>query len=292
MHIPVLLKETIEILNPKKGEFFIDGTLGGGGHAMAVIENINSGGVFLGIDWDNELLEKFGLEIRNLKLEGKIILINGNYADIPEILEENELPKADGLLIDLGFSSQQLESGKGFSFMKDEPLDMRYNKETGLTAAEVINSFSEVQLADIFWRYGEEKFNRKIAKRIIEERRKNRILTTFELAKIIEKSILFNRGKLNPATKVFQALRICVNDELGNLERLLRNIDKILKKGSRLVIISFHSLEDCLVKKYFRELAKKNKAEILTKKPIKPSKEEIINNPRSRSAKLRAIILN
>ncbi|MEK7549256.1 MAG: 16S rRNA (cytosine(1402)-N(4))-methyltransferase RsmH [Patescibacteria group bacterium] len=293
MHIPVLLKETIEFLNPQSGEFIVDATIGGGGHAAEVLKKIGDSGTLLGIDLDKEAIADCQSRFADYK---NVILVNGNYADLSEILKQKELPKADSLLIDLGFSSRQLEkSGRGFSFLKDEKLDMRYQQETeNLTAAEVINQYSEKELADIFWKYGEERNSRKIAKKIIEERKKKRILTTFNLIEIIKKAVPKNyeQGRIqriHPATKVFQALRIYVNDELGNLEKILKNMSKILK--GRAVIISFHSLEDRLVKNYFRNLNKEGKAEILTKKPIRPSEEEIRGNPRSRSAKLRAIII-
>jgi len=288
MHKSVLLKESIEILNPQLGEFFIDGTIGSGGHSEAILEKIGPSGKLLGIDWDEKAIENCKLKIGNCL---NVVLVNGNYADLPEILKEKKLPKADGLIVDLGFSSEQIEkSGKGFSFMKDEPLIMRYADE-GLTAAEIVNSFNEKDLADIFWKYGEERFSRQIAKKIVEERKKRRILTTFELVEIIKKAVpkFYERGRLHPATRVFQALRIYVNRELENLETLLKNLDKIIKTKGRVAIISFHSLEDRLVKNYFRQMAKEGCAEILTKKPITPTEEEIKNNPRSRSAKMRAI---
>ena len=221
--------------------------------------------------------------------------------------------KADGLILDLGFSSEQIESGRpacnallsnagrGFSFGKDEPLDMRYDQREGMTAADIVNKFSEKDLAEIFWKYGEERYSRRIAAKIVEERKKEPIKTTAELVEIIKKSVpgSYERGRIHPATRVFQALRIFVNQELENLETLLKNIDKIVK--GRVAIISFHSLEDRLVKNYFRELKKQGKAVILTnpegkpsvsygaRKPIRPSREEILKNPRSRSAKMRAI---
>ena len=314
-HIPVLLKESIEILDPKPGEFFIDGTIGNGGHAVKIFEIILPDGKLLGVDLDENNLKiaesKILTEIKNQKskIKNKLILVQGNYADLPEILkslkaEKLKSLKADGLIIDLGFSSNQIEaSGRGFSFMKDEILDMRYdtfgelriqNSELrNLTAAEVVNSFREKDLADIFWEYGEERFSRQIADKIIEERKKKRILTTFELVEIIKKAIpkSYEKGRIHPATRIFQALRIYVNNELGNLEIVLKNLDKILKPKGRAVIISFHSLEDRMVKNYFRQMAKEGKAEILTKKPIISSAEEIKNNPRSRSAKMRAIKL-
>ena len=288
MHKSVLLKESIAILNPQPGEFFIDGTIGSGGHSEAILEKIGPSGKLLGIDWDRKAIENCKLGIGNFS---NVILVNGNYANLTEILKEKKLPKADGLIIDLGFSSEQIEnSNKGFSFMKDEPLIMRYANE-GLTAAEIVNSFNEKDLADIFWKYGEERFSRQIAKKIVEERKKGRILTTFELVEIIKKAVpkFYERGRLHPATRVFQALRICVNRELENLETLLKKIPEIMKSKGRAAIISFHSLEDRLVKNYFKQMAKEGYAEILTRKPITPTEEEIKNNPRSRSAKMRAI---
>lgn len=293
MHTPVLLKESIEILDPKPGEFFIDGTAGSGGHSAKILEKIGLSGKLICIDWDKNNIKKLE-EIKKERGWENVILIHDNYKNIPEILKNKNLLKADGLIIDLGFSSEQLDSStgerKGFSFMKDEQLDMRYGDED-LTAAEVVNSFNEKELADIFWKYGEERFSRQIAKKITEERKKKRILTTFELVEIIKKSVpkSYERGRIHPATRVFQALRIYVNNELENLEMILKNLDKILKPKGRATIISFHSLEDRLVKNYFRQIAKDVKAEILTKKPIMASEEEIKNNQRSRSAKMRAI---
>ncbi len=305
MHTPVLLNETIEILNPQPGEFFIDGTIGSGGHAAEIFKRISPNGMLLGIDWDKAMIENVRQKISAISnfqfLISKLILKNNNYANLPEILKNEKFGKADGLLIDLGFSSEQLDppagGGRGFSFQKDEILDMRYSAnndnddDNGITAAEVVNSFSEKDLADIIYKYGEERFSRRIAKKIVEERRKKRIITTFELAEIVNRAVP-GRGRLNPATKTFQALRIYVNKELENLETLLKNLYNIIKPKGRVAIISFHSLEDRLIKNYFRDMAKQGKAEILTKKPIRPTFEEIQINPRSRSAKLRAIILN
>ncbi|OGM89294.1 16S rRNA (cytosine(1402)-N(4))-methyltransferase [Candidatus Wolfebacteria bacterium RBG_13_41_7] len=302
IHKPVLLKEAIEVLNPKPGEFFIDGTFGAGGHTVEILKRIMPGGRFLGIDLDRGSLEaakkKISTEfrIKNLELRNNIIFFQGNYADIPEILKKINMAdpsiplRVNGLIVDLGLSSDQLEDlNRGFSFLRNEILDMRFNREGGApTAAEIINSSSEKELTDIFWKYGEERNSGRIAKEIVEKRRKNRIKTTFELAEIVENAVS-RRGKIHPATKVFQALRIYVNDELGNLERLLKNLGEILKPQGRTAIISYHSLEDRLVKNYFRDMAKSGGAEILTKKPIIPSQEEIKNNQRSRSAKLRAI---
>lgn len=291
MHEPVLLNETIRILDPKPGEFFIDGTLGGGGHSKAILERVGATGMLLGTDWDNDAVSRFEKEN---KARGKGVLIrNANYRQIPDILKKEKLPHADGLLLDLGFSSDQIESAeKGFSFQYEGPLDMRYAKE-GETAAEVANGLREEELADIFWKFGDERFSRQIAKRIVEERRKKRILTTTRLAEVVASAFpaRFRNGKVNPATKVFQALRIYVNREFENIESILGNLNECVKSGGRVAVISFHSSEDRIVKRRFNELVKAGKAEHLTKKPIAPTRDEIQRNPRSRSAKLRAIQL-
>ncbi len=300
MHIPVLLNEIIEILNPQLGEFFIDGTIGNGGHAIEIFNKIIPKGKLLGIDLDKSILDvagsKISIEIKNkkLKIKNNLILEQGNYANLPEILKNKKLPKADGLILDLGFSSEHLNVGRGFSFQKDEFLDMRYNLDfRGQTAAEVINIFSEKILADIIYEYGEERYSRRIAKNIVKERKLKLIKTTFDLVKIIKQVVPKNyeKGRINPATRTFQALRIYVNDELSNLENILKNIKQVVKIKGRVVIISYHSLEDRLIKNYFRELKQTSKAKILTKKPIRATKEEIEKNPRSRSAKMRAIII-
>lgn len=290
-HIPVLLKEVVELLDPKPGEFIIDGTAGDGGHLAALLREVGENGKVLGIDFDPSAVER--LE-KKLGKEKSVILVNDNYAHTAEILESNHLPKADGLLIDLGFSSPQIEnSGRGFSFLRDEPLDMRYQvSETRATAAEVVNGLPEQELADVIYRFGEERMSRRVAKAIVEARRKKRIETTLELAEIVKGALpkSYERGRIHPATRTFQALRIYVNDELTNLERVLTNVPRILNSGGRIAIISFHSLEDRIVKNTFRDMHKAHAAELLTKKPIVAQEEEIRMNPRSRSAKLRVAI--
>lgn len=289
MHVPVLLHEIITTLDPKPGEFFIDGTLGGGGHAEAIIERLKPDGIFLGIDWDRETVEQTGQRIKDKGLR-RTTVEHGNYADILRILAEENLPQADGVLLDLGVSLDELEtSGRGFSFRKNEPLDMRYDAGSGRkTAAETVNSFPEKELAEIVWRYGEERNARRIARAIREARRKKPIETTHELRAVIEE-VMPRRGKLHPATKTFMALRIFVNGELENLQSFMSDLEKTVKTGGRIAVISFHSLEDRIVKNRFRDLAQSGKAERITKKPIRPSAEEKAKNPRSRSAKLRAI---
>lgn len=289
MHIPVLLKEAIEILDPKEGEFFIDGTFGEGGHAREIAKLIAPGGTLLGIDWDKEILEKNSIQMANVK----VILEHGNYADAPAILAKRNLPKADGMIVDLGFSFWHIaESKRGFSFAKDESLDMRYDPEgNDRTAYEAVNTLSESDLADVIYRYGEERNSRRIAKRIVEERRKKKIETAHELSEIVNSAFHFKGGKISPATRTFQAIRIYVNDEFGNIRRLLGELPEILKPGGRLAVITFHSLEDKLVKENLKLLRGKNEITFLNKKVIKPGREEISRNPKSRSAKLRGITI-
>ena len=290
-HTPVLLNEVVEILNPKPKDFFIDGTLNGGGHEMEIIKHLEPNGIFLGIDWDKDMIEGFRLQVSGSRFKSKIILVNNNFKNLSMIIKEKELSKADGLLLDLGFSLRHLEnSGRGFSFQKNEPLDMRYSSE-GVTAAEVINSFREKELADLLWQYGEERFSRRIAKEIVQNRKQKLISTTTNLVEIIKQAVpvIYLRQRIHFATRTFLALRIFVNQELENLTHLLKNILDIVDSGGRVAIISFNSLEDRIVKNYFQELTRQNQSKLLVKKLICPSHEEEIINPRSRSAKLRAI---
>ena len=328
-HVPVLLDKALEVLAVAPGKFIIDGTVDGGGHGLEIARRLGpspsrlglrshsgrrcskalatereggsglrhrEGGpeeIFLGVDRDWELLTKLKSRIakENTGRSGaKIILEHGSYAELPEILAAHRLPKADGLLLDLGFSSEQVDSGRGFSFQTDEPLDMRYDTRTGVTAAEVVNQRQEKELADIFYRYGEERFSRKIAKEIVAGRKQKRILTTFDLVEAIRRAVPrgYERGRINPATRIFQALRIYVNDELGELEKVLNRLQEIIVPGGRVTIISFHSLEDRIAKNGFREAERDGILKIITKKPIVPAEEEILRNSRSRSAKLRA----
>ena len=275
MHVPVLLKEVITMLDPKPGEFFIDGTFGSGGHSRAIQEKIGANGKLLAIDW-----EKTG----------------ENFADLPEILKNKNLPKADGLILDLGFSSEQLVppvgEGRGFSFQKNEPLLMTYSDKTK-PVKEILKELNEKELAAIIKDFSQEKFSKEIAHAIKQKTMIKPIETTQELTAAILSAVPKNyeRGRIHPATRTFMALRIYANQELENLERLLKNLDQVLNPGGRVVIISFHSLEDRLVKNYFRNLAKVGQLKILTKKPIMASSEETAVNPRSRSAKLRAALI-
>lgn len=297
MHIPVLLNEVMEILKPQKGEFFIDGTFGAGGHSEKIMEAIGENGRLLAFDWDPSAefrAKEKPAFAKAMAGEGKnFMFANVNYANTKEFLREKNLPKADGLLLDLGFSSDQLEeSGKGFSFKNDEPLIMSYG-QGGLTAYEVVNSYPEEKLLEIIRDLGEERFSGRIARVIIENRQKAPIKTSLQLASIIRSAVPRNyeKGRIDPATRTFQALRIFVNGELENIKKVLGDLEEIVKIGGRVAVISFHSLEDRIVKNIFRDLKKSGKAELLNKKIISASRDEVLRNPRSRSAKLRGIVM-
>lgn len=296
IHIPVLVDEVIEYLDPKPNENFIDATIDGGGHTMTILKRNKPEGKVLGMDLDKELLENLKLKIKNLHLENRLILINDNFKNLKKIVK-NICPewnrKVTGILFDLGMSSWHLEeSGKGFSFKKNEPLDMRFDSSQKLTAKEIVNYWQENEIEKILREYSEERYAKNIAKTIANERQKKPILTTFDLIEVVRKSVPRNyeRGRINPATRTFQALRIAVNGELENLKIVLPQALDVLKENGKIVVISFHSLEDRIVKNFFKEKKREGKLKILTKKPIRASEEEIKKNPRSRSAKLRAAV--
>lgn len=296
IHIPVLVDEVIQYLDPKSNENFIDATIDGGGHTMAILEKNKPEGKVLGIDLDKTLLENLKFKIKNLHLENRVILVQGNFKNLKEIIK-NTCPdwnqKVNGVLFDLGMSSWQLEeSGKGFSFKRNEPLDMRFDSSQELTAKDIVNYWPEYEIEKILREYSEERYARKIAKEIVSERQKKPIFTTFELVEVIKKAVPRNyeRGRIHPTTRTFQALRIATNQELENLRLVLPQAMEVLKENGRIVVISFHSLEDRIVKNFFREKAKEEKLKILTKKPVRASEEEIQKNPRAHSAKLRAAV--
>lgn len=268
-HIPVLQKEVIKYLNPKPNEDFIDCTVGEGGHALAILEKTRPKGRVLGID-----------EKLRLKPGEKLILAEDNFANLKNIVEKYKFRPVHGILFDLGMSSWHLEeSGRGFSFKKRETLDMRYSPERNLlTAEKIVNYWSKFEIEKVLSEYGEEKRAERIAQKIIEARRLRPITSTLQLREIV------NKAGANPQL-TFQAIRIAVNDELNNLSKALPQAVEILEPGGRLAVISFHSLEDRIVKNFF----KNQQCQLLTKKPIRPSREEIKINPRSRSSKLRAI---
>ena len=300
-HIPVLLKEAVELLNCKKGGTYIDCTVGAGGHAERILELTSPDGKVVGIDQDEEILKIAGERLK--RFGERIRLMHGNFSDIKGIMKDE---RADAILFDLGVSSYQLEDKeRGFSFMSDAPLDMRMDKKAEITAADIVNSASERELSDIIFKYGEERFAKRIASFIVKERETKPVATTLQLSNIITKAVpaRFHPRDIHPATRTFQALRIAVNHELEILERSLLDAVDILKPKGRMCVISFHSLEDRIVKRTFQRLEKgcvcppkipicqcgiKPSMKIITKKPVAPAEEEINANPRSRSAKLRA----
>lgn len=269
----------------------IDGTVDGGGHARAIMQKIGPHGMFLGIDWDARMIARRRAAGENRANER---YAHGNYADLPAILAGEKAPKANGLLLDLGFSSEQLErSGRGFSFgaaSAHEPLLMTYD-DARRPVAELLQTLREEELANVIYELGGERRSRAIAKAIKERERHAKIATSGELAKTIRAALpaRYERGRIDPATRTFQALRIYANDELGNLKKALGGLGEIVQPGGRVVVIAFHSLEDRIVKLAFQLMAKASRGELLTKKPVTASREETRTNPRSRSAKLRAI---
>ena len=281
IHIPVLLKESVDELLLKEGKIFIDGTLGGGGHSGEVLKRFGKGVRVIGLDRNPETLRQ--VEER-LGIETKV----QSFADI-DTLDINP----DAILLDLGISSDQLDnSGKGFSFQKNEPLDMRMS-DKGITAADILNSWDDHAIELILRGFGEEKYSRRIASEIVRRREEKPFETTFDLVEAVTASRPKNpKEKTNPATKTFQALRIAVNEELTALENGLEKGWKVLNPGGRFAVISFHSLEDRIVKNFFRDRAKGGEGRLITKKPITPTEEEVKANPRSRSAKLRVVEKN
>ena len=291
-HVTVLLNETVAGLLPKSGGVYVDGTLGAGGHTEEICR-VAPKSPIIGIDADADAIERAKARLAGMPCT---LITSTNFNDkISEILDENRIDEVDGVLLDLGMSSDQLDrSGRGFSFLRDEPLKMTMQSEISendLDAYKIINHFNEEQLATIIYGYGEETYSRRIAKAIVEAREISEIKTTGQLADIIKKSVPFKyrNGKTHPATKTFQALRISVNDELERLEITLEQSFNRLKKGGRLSVISFHSLEDRIVKRFAKAKYDEGKANLITKKPMVPTTEEIKANPRSRSAKLRII---
>ncbi len=291
IHKSVLLQETVIGLNLPKDGIVVDGTFGGGGHSQFVSQNFPEVKI-IAIDQDKGAWEKAKDKFTNIK---NVVFHNNNFREIKDVLEKDGLEKIDGIILDLGLSSDQLDaSGRGFSFMRDEPLLMTMKENPSLedvTAKDIVNSWKEENLADIIYGYGEEQFSRRIAKGIVEARKIKPIETTFELVEIINKSVpsLYKKGKINPATKTFQALRIAVNDELSSIEEGLINGFEVLKSKRRMSVISFHSLEDRIVKRFFKEKEKNGEGILINKKPIIASEIEIKENSRSRSAKLRII---
>ncbi|MEI6304816.1 MAG: 16S rRNA (cytosine(1402)-N(4))-methyltransferase RsmH [Candidatus Taylorbacteria bacterium] len=313
VHESVLLQEVVELLTkslsnsssplispssalraPSSSPYYLDGTLGGAGHAVAIAKALAGKVNILGLDQDPRAIERAQRVLKShLNTESKLILECENFRNMGKVLEKHDIKGVDMILLDLGFSSDELEtSGKGFSFQRDEPLQMTMSSSDKhlFTAKSIVNNWTEEDIANVIYGYGEERFARRIARSIINYRTKKQIETTFELVDIIKMSVpaFYRRGKTNPATKTFQALRIAVNDELNALKIGLDMGYKALNVGGRMAIISFHSLEDRIVKDFYKEKGKDG-ANIITKKPIVASDQERAENPRSRSAKLRVI---
>ena len=288
-HIPVLLNEVMQYLNPQPNQNFVDCTFGFGGHSKAILEKIKPNGRVLGIEWDADKFSIYNFQFSKERLT----IINDSYANLKDVVARENFNNINGILLDLGLSSWEIEnSGRGFSFQKNEPLDMRFSQNQDLTAKEIVNNYTEQELGKIFQEYGQERFAKNIASNIVQVRKDHFIETTDQLVEIIRKSFpkSYKFGKAHFATRTFQALRIAVNTELDNLKNVLPQTIDVLEKDGRVAVISFHSLEDAIVKKFFKEQAKNNKLQIITKKPITASLEEIKINPKARSAKLRVAI--
>jgi 16S rRNA (cytosine1402-N4)-methyltransferase len=297
-HVPVLLEEAVEALKVQPGGRYVDCTLGAGGHSLTILERSQPGGQLLGIDADPE-----AVQIARTRLDSfgeSVLLVNQNFSNLESICYRHDFLPVHGILFDLGLASFQIDTAeRGFSFQQDAPLDMRVNPRQEITAVDIVNEYGENELADLLWKYGEESFSRRIARHIIEARP---IKTTTQLADVVDRAVGGRRGKINPATKTFQALRIAVNGELENLETALSQSIKVLGFEGRLVVISYHSLEDRIVKQFMHHEATgcicppgtpicicghTATIKIITKRIVVPSENEIQNNPRSRSARLR-----
>jgi 16S rRNA (cytosine1402-N4)-methyltransferase len=295
IHVPVMPDEVLQWLAPPQGGCVVDGTVGGGGHASRIAERIGSQGHLIGLDRDPEMIELARARLGRGETQAAapssfalVTLVHASFGDLREVLDALEVAEADGVLLDLGVCSDQLASeGRGFSFHDPGPLDLRFDRSRGEPAHRMVNRYSAERLAEVFWRWGEERHARRIAKAIVQARRRSEIVAAQELAEIVYKAVPppARRRRIHPATRVFQALRIAVNNELDSLARALKEMPRCVRDGGRLVVISFHSLEDRLVKQALRD---KSHWEVLTRRPVRPSEAEVRANPRARSAKLRA----
>lgn len=291
-HRPVLLQEAIEHLAIRPDDIVLDGTLGGAGHAREIVHQLGTKGVFIGIDADSAAIERAREALGSAVAQ--VHLIEGNFRHAESYLGKHGISQITKALFDLGWSGFQLTAGRGFSFLQDEPLLMTYAEhpdEHALTAEKIVNTWQESSLADVIYGWGEERYARQIARGIIQARATEPITTSKQLAEIIRSSVpaFYRRGKLHPATKTFQALRIAVNDEMGALKEGITAAFEMLAPQGKIAVITFHSIEDREVKKLFLQWASEERAIRITKSPIKPSEEEIRKNPRSRSAKLRIL---
>jgi 16S rRNA (cytosine1402-N4)-methyltransferase len=302
-HVPAMLAEVLAYLSPRLGGVYVDCTIGGGGHSKKILEVLGPDGILIGLDQDPHALEESS---RVFHCSANVKLVHANFSDLEKVLRVHGIKEVNGCLFDLGVSSRQLESiSRGFSFRADAQLDMRMKVQSECTAYDLVNRLSVKELGRIFWEYGDERWANRLARRICEQRQKKPIRTTLELARIAEECIpgVKRKKTLHPATKMFMALRIAVNRELESLNEGLKAAIRVTSEGGRVVVISYHSLEDRLVKGHFRELSRCKESEIpgteqvypqkivsvLTKKPLTPTQEEVRANPRARSAKLRAV---
>ena len=302
-HVPVLLEESVQYLQCNSSGVYVDCTVGTGGHSERILNKTAPNGTLIGIDIDVESLTV--AKERLFAFGSRFITAHGDFKKLPDILDSLQVGKVDGILADLGLSSFQLsDPSRGFSFQKEGPLDMRFNRNTGAPAQKIINEFSEKQIKQILKQLGEEKYYQSIARQIIKRRQKKRFEKTSELSEIVAKAYGKKRWKIHPATKTFQSFRIFINKELEGLDGFLEEAAKRLKKGGRLAVLSYHSLEDRIVKQTFKKLSspcicppslpicgceKKQVVNILTSRPITPGKDEMLKNPRSRSAKMRVV---
>lgn len=305
-HVTAMLDEAVEFLNVKSGGTYVDGTLGGCGHAKKICEKMGKSGVFIGIDQDIDAVENANIVLG--KLDRNINIFHGNFASLPELLSQAGIPKVDGILIDIGLSLHQLEaSGRGFSFKREEPLDMRMDIRLETTAETLVSNLSEKALADLFFKYGEEKWSRRIARKLVEARKSTSIKTSAQLATIVSDAVPAKQKRttrIHPATRVFMALRIAVNRELDVLKDFLSTAVDLLNPGGRLCVLSFHSLEDRMVKQMFKRMetpctcppdlprcacGRTPEVRLLTRKVIRPTAKETEKNPMARSTRLRAV---
>jgi len=281
VHVPVMLDEVVQWLAPRAGMVLVDGTLGGGGHTRALAERVGPEGLVIALDRDPAAVEAAQRSLAGLPVRA----LHGNYCDLPEVLVEQRIDAIDGVVLDLGLSSDQLaDPQRGFSFTSNGPLDLRFDPTRGESAARLINRLSAQHLADLIYVYGEERYSRRIAAAIVEQRHEHPIESAADLAELVRRAVPGPRQRIDPATRTFQALRIAVNDELKSLDIALRRLPDCLRAGARMVVISFHSLEDRPVKEAFRNDLR---LQALTKKPVTAGPEELARNSRARSAKLR-----
>lgn len=290
-HISVLSREILEGLQINEGDTVLDCTINGGGHSELIAQKLGEHGILIGIDMDTDAIHFARERLANVK--ARVLLKTGNFRNLDVYLEEEGIKSVDRFLFDLGMSSRQLDKGqRGFSFRREEPLLMTFKKtlkDEDLTAEEIVNEWEEENISDILYGYGEERYSRRIAKAIVEERRKKPIKTTEDLISIIESAVptKYLKGKIHPATRTFQALRTTVNDEIESTKDGLQKALQFLSIGGRIAVLTFHSIEDRAVKHIFRDFEDRGEGKRITKKPIIPSREEIKENPRARSAKLR-----